>query len=266
MKTFSERYGYVKVDDALIREQINIPIRNAIYNCCLYLQNKVGRDTLNSFTWVYFLNNRNDTYNDFGHKCVFTFILVEKSWFRILDLIEFILEVLINNNEKDNSSLFSNDLNSEFERLNYAYRIVDGKVLEITNDEEIKSITKAIDNNKDNIKMHLLSALSLVSKKPNGDYRNSIKESISAVEAYCREITDENTLGPALNKLSKRDVIIPKVLLDAFTKLYGYTCCKETGIRHALMDEDGNYTPTYSEALFMLISCSAFINYLNQKI
>ena len=34
----------------------------------------------------------------------------------------------------------------------------------------------------------------LLSKRPNGDYRNSIKESISAVEATVREITMANTL------------------------------------------------------------------------
>lgn len=31
------------------------------------------------------------------------------------------------------------------------------------------------------------------------------------------------------------------------------------------MDDDGSYVPSNDEALFMLVSCSAFINYLNKK-
>ena len=37
------------------------------------------------------------------------------------------------------------------------------------------------------------------------------------------------------------------------------------GIRYALMDDIAEYVPGAEEALFMLVSCSAFINYLNSK-
>ena len=117
-----------------------------------------------------------------------------------------------------------------------------------------------------NIRTHLNKALELYAQRPVGDYRNSIKESISAVEAYCREITDENTLGDALKKLNSKGVLIPPMLKVAFEKLYAYTNQPDTGIRHALMDEDGTYTPALEEALFMLVSCSSFINYLNKKL
>ena len=49
-------------------------------------------------------------------------------------------------------------------------------------------------------------------------------------------------------------------------KLYAYTNQPDTGIRHALMDDDDTYTPASEEALFMLVSCSSFINYLNIKL
>ena len=51
----------------------------------------------------------------------------------------------------------------------------------------------------------------------------------------------------------------------AFDKLYAYTNQPDVGIRHALMDSSGTYVPKAEEALFMLVSCSAFINYLNKK-
>ena len=105
-----------------------------------------------------------------------------------------------------------------------------------------------------------------IKQRPTADYRNSIKESISAVEAFCREKTDENSLGKALNHLEANGIIIPKLLKVAFDKLYAYTNQPDTGIRHALMDSDGAYTPASEEALFMLVSCSAFLNYLCRKI
>ena len=48
--------------------------------------------------------------------------------------------------------------------------------------------------------------------------------------------------------------------------MYAYTNQPDTGIRHALMDPEGRYVPTKDEAYFMLISCSAFINYLRLKV
>ena len=59
---------------------------------------------------------------------------------------------------------------------------------------------------------------------------------------------------------------IPSVLRSAFEKLYGYTNDKKTGIRHSLMGEMGEYVPDADEALYMLIICSAFINYLKSKL
>ena len=50
-------------------------------------------------------------------------------------------------------------------------------------------------------------------------------------------------------------------MIEAFLSLYGYTS-DENGIRHGGID----FTNAPSEdAKYMLISCSAFINYLIQK-
>ena len=164
------------------------------------------------------------------------------------------------------ADIFVGELNRNFRRLNFAYRIVNKEIVEITSEEEIKTIETALSSSKDNIKIHLNNALELYSKRPDADYRNSIKESISAVEVFCREKTGEDTLGKALNTLESNGIVIHKLLKSAFDKLYAYTNQPDTGVRHALMDNDGNYVPQAEEALFMLVSCSAFINYLNKKI
>ena len=108
--------------------------------------------------------------------------------------------------------------------------------------------------------------MELYARRPVADYRNSIKESISAIEAFCREKTGTNTLGKALDQLKKNRITIPGQLKEAFEKLYAYTNQPDTGIRHALMDSDGTFAPGAEEALFMLVSCSSFLNYLNSKI
>lgn len=153
-------------------------------------------------------------------------------------------------------------MNHHFKRLNFAYRIVNKEIVEITSEEEIKEIETTLSTSKDNIKIHLNNALELYSKRPVADYRNSIKESISAVEAISRNITGENVLN--FKKMEEKGVFVPTVLRKAFECLYGYTNDKTTGIRHALMDDTN--APQAEEALFMLVSCSAFINYLNKKI
>lgn len=151
--------------------------------------------------------------------------------------------------------------NHEFKRLNFAYRIVENRIAEVTAEEEIAAIETALQNPSNGVREHLHTALELLSKRPECDYRNSIKESISAVEAIVRKITGANTLN--FVELEKKGVALPSVLKQAFDKLYGYTNEKSTGIRHALMD-DAN-APGADEAIFMLISCSAFVNYLTKK-
>ena len=105
-----------------------------------------------------------------------------------------------------------------------------------------------------------MKALSLISDRDHPDYSNSIKESITAVEVVCEIIIDKQaTLGDALTELEKQGVVIHPALKSAFSKLYGYTS-DAAGIRHA-GQLDGK-DATFDEAKYMLISCSAFVNYL----
>ncbi len=282
MKLFSERYNYTKVSDVIIREEITPEIQNAICSCYdrlpdlfqqLYIRHSNNYYIeLEKYLWIYFLNKREGDFSKGGrYHIVSTFFIEDPNnpWYKKLDLVELTIKYLYrltNNHSKSVFNEFVKQLNFEFERLNFAYRVVDQEIVEITSKEEISAIENAMQNATSNIKVHLRKALDLYAQRPQGDYRNSIKESISAVEAYCREITGENTLGQALNKLNSNGVVFPSTLKSAFEKLYAYTNQPNTGIRHALMDDEGSYTPASEEALFMLISCSAFINYLKIKI
>jgi len=108
---------------------------------------------------------------------------------------------------------------------------------------------------------HLATALRYLSDRESPDYRDSIKESISAVEAVVNAINgSKGTLGDALNKLDSK-IDTHKALRDAFSKLYGYTNDAE-GIRHALLEEPNL---DQDDAKFMLVACAGFVNYLVSK-
>ena len=94
------------------------------------------------------------------------------------------------------------------------------------------------------------------------DYRNSIKESISAVEAACRVLAGKPKaqLTDLLRKV-KDTVGLHPALEKAFVSMYGYTS-DEQGVRHSLLDESNL---TFEDAKFMLVSCAAFVNYLRAK-
>jgi len=81
-----------------------------------------------------------------------------------------------------------------------AYRFVGKYITQITSKEEISEIEEALRTPLKPVRIHLEKSLELLSDRKSPDYRNSIKESISAVEAVCKIITGDKkaTLGKCL--------------------------------------------------------------------
>ena len=84
-------------------------------------------------------------------------------------------------------------LNDCLEIENSAYRVINYQITPITSEQEIQSIEDALENTHPytGIQQHLNQALKLMSDRQKPDYRNSIKESISAVESICKIVTDD---------------------------------------------------------------------------
>lgn len=160
---------------------------------------------------------------------------------------------------------FQEICNKFLKREMSSYRFVDDVLVEINSKEEILEIETAIKsaNKFQSVKEHLKRSVELYADRKKPDYRNSIKESISAVESLSKIIigNDKSTLGQALKEIEKKHQI-PGSLKSAFSALYGYTS-DEGGIRHSLL-ESGVHVDI-EEARFMLIACSAFVNYLISK-
>lgn len=151
-------------------------------------------------------------------------------------------------------------INAFFEQECVGYRFVGDRIVKITDSVEIEEIESAIMCSFEGCRTHINNALNFLADRDTKDYKNCIKESISAVESVCSIITGKPkaTLGDALKLLeSKRG--LKGQLKSAFEKLYNYTNDKG-GIRHA----EGLFVSevTFEEAKFMLVCCSAFVNYL----
>lgn len=153
------------------------------------------------------------------------------------------------------------EINELFEREYVGYRFIESEITPISDDIEVDEIEKSLDIEFQGCKSHIKKALSFLSDRENPDYKNSIKESISAVESICQIITQNSkaTLGEALKKLENHGVKIHEAMRKSFSSLYGYTS-DEGGIRHC----EGMFRSdvSFEEAKYMLVSCCAFVNYL----
>ena len=273
---FSQRIGKTPVKTILQVDDIDRDLKNALWNALLekffYELQKCDYSSFgeNSVTvivheriWKDFFKRTIDTQPHNGYA---TFIrewfFNEAEWHGIYDFVEFVVQML--NNESRGQLKIT--LNKALEEEMSGYRIVGENIAKVTDDEEIKAIEEALVNTDKwkPVTTHLKTALEFFTDRKNPNYRNSVKESISSVESSCRIIlnNDKATLGDALSVLEKNHGL-PHVLKRAFSTLYGYTS-DEGGIRHALTESD--VLPDFDDAKFMLVSCSAFTNYLKTKI
>jgi hypothetical protein len=185
------------------------------------------------------------------------------SWNETYDLIEILLDALdgIRGRERFQEGHAEAWLNIYLEREMSGYRSVNRQLVPITSSIEIFEIEQASRPKMgfEGVAAHIDSALSLLGKKPEPDYRNSIKESISAVEAAAILVTGDKKadLDKALATLEQKGAL-HGALKSGVSKLYGYTS-DEDGIRHAILTESN---VGFAEAQFMLVACSAFCNFL----
>ena len=196
-------------------------------------------------------SNHDSSYNQLRNQ----FFTAE--WWEVFDLVEF----LISHIQRDFAPKLTDLLNNVLETENSAYRVVNGEITEITDEQEIQSIETAFESPSHGARKHFENALKLLSDRKDPDYPNSIKESISAVESACRTVSGnpKATLGDCLKAIQKDRPLHP-AFKEALNKLYGYTS-DEGGIRHSLSDAPAAQL-SYADAKFMLVTCTAFVNYL----
>lgn len=274
---FSQRYGFQPVKTVVQTESIDEDLRNGLWSVLkisywdtakmagsfhpgYYLSAEANRDLecLCKRLWFNFFKKPLDTLPDDWEKVrsLLRDVFFGLVWHQVYDFIEYVGQ---NHPDKQRNKNFRETCNRVLEQEVSGYRFVGEQIVRIVAEEEITAVEDALKVKISPVQEHLKRALELFADRKKPDYRNSIKESISAVEALVKIVikSEKGTLGDLLSVLEKRDELHP-ALKAAFIKLYGYTS-DANGIRHALLEED---RVTFHEAKFMLVACSAFTNYV----
>lgn len=265
---FSEKYGYKEPKEVLF-EDVSDSLRHRIWN--LFYQKEILEGENDALDLERVLGHQETIAEKIADKFGFLktaakrkleeFILYDAEWYEVYDFIEVNLSFLDGDEKEERIGQYNKILEQE----KSGYRIVLGEVTPITNDIEIETIEQAAVTQFNSVNQHISKALAFYADLKNPDYENSVKESISAVEAMCCVITGTSgkqaTLGNAIKKLEDKGIHIHGGMKQGFKDLYGYAS-DENGIRHGGIDFK-NVPP--EDAKFMLVSCSAFVNYLIEK-
>lgn len=282
--SFSERNGYIKVPNVMQTKGMSNDLRNDIFNVMVaYIvvtffdtDHYVRRGETDSLYSSLYSRAYSEKYKSF-FKSFYANILRQKiteipldnnrawtvfenyfdnaEWHEIYSLQEWFIKHFVT--EDKLYKKFAENLNGVLEKNLSGYRLINNLIVPITDENELAEIAEAMQIKQVGIQQQLKDALQQLRDK---NYRGSVKESISAVETFVRTKTGKTTLGAALSELEKFS--IPNSLKQGFDKIYGWTCGPD-GVRHAIMDNAQDVT--LAEAKFMLVACSAFLNYLTMK-
>jgi hypothetical protein len=276
MPLFSQRKGLKPVKSVFQIDSMDDELRNSLWNAFYiffwkpYNSPEITGTTratdkyeiLIRYLWIYYFKKPLNDVPIIAESAIDVFkrYFFDCKWHEVYDFIEFSQKAYP---DVQLSDRFRQYCNVVLEREISAYRFVDNVITQITNESEIAEIEKAIVTISplQLVNTHISRALELLSDRTAPDYRNSIKESISAVEGICKLITGDNkaTLGQALTKIEDKKIVeLHTSLKEGFKQLYGFTN-DAAGIRHAIKD---GTTVSFEDAKFMLVSCSAFVNYL----
>lgn len=274
---FSDRVGLTVPKNTIQKDTMDDALKNSLWNIFkIYIFAPADESTdYTSITYIDFksfyiilwcnffklpLNYKPSGFKDI-ESYIFDYWFSKATYLDIYNLIQFIVDTWIGSRKE-----LIKSLNFILKRELSAYKFIDGQLSPITTDEEASEIEQALDTARKSklvgVEVHLKTALVKFSDRKNPDYRNCITESVSAVESIAKIITGKPkaTLGDAL-KVIEDKVDIHGALKEGLNKMYGYTS-DEGGLRHAML----NLGKIDSEdARFMLVSCSAFINYLKVK-
>lgn len=277
MSSFSERIGAKPVNRVLQVDSMDAALRNGLWNALVrffwssflkdpgrLVSSSPSLGKLFPLLWVDYFKEPLDTFANFwpkDYKRVQSYFFAAQ-WNEVYDFVEFVAK---NHPSPPAVTQFVHYCNVILQREASAYRFIGNEIASITSEEEIAEIEQAVETPLTPVANHLKTALQLAADRESPDYRNSVKESISAVEAICALIVGGNeqvTLGKALNRIEgSKKIEIDTNLKAAFKSLYAFTSEAE-GIRHAMLNEPN---VRFEDAKFMLVSCSAFVNYLIAK-
>jgi hypothetical protein len=268
MTSFSERLCITQPKTIQINN-LDLELRNSLWNVCREYwfsrqETNLENDGMYDVSCKLYSNIHKLPIDDlpfFTHEFIKweLYFFQNAAWYIVLNLVEFLRNQFRNGSIEQQA--FETKINMVLEREKSAYRFIAGRLAPLTNEIEMQELESAARhaNRFAPVSEHVRTALELFSKKPQPDYRNSIKESISSVESAAKIVTgmQNATLGEAIKLIDQRHSL-HESFKKGILQLYGYTS-DEGGIRHSLTEVTNI---DEADARYMLVSCSAFANYL----
>jgi AbiJ N-terminal domain 4 len=271
---FSQRKGYSSLPKPLPKEGMTEELRNSLWNVLhtiiwtskyftTFGGDTTGIGAFSKTLWFHYFKKPVDNLPpqpDDKLSALREYFFACK-WYEVFDFLEFVLEYPFE--PPVNRDAIPIAINAILERELSPYRCINGTFTEITDKQESLMLEQAMTSDDfPSVTSHLNRALELLSDRKKPDFRNSIKESISAVESMAQIITKnpKATLGDALKIIQKAGKL-HGALKEGFSNLYGYTS-DEGGIRHAMLEEPNL---AIEDAKFFLLACTSFVNYLKSK-
>jgi Arc/MetJ-type ribon-helix-helix transcriptional regulator len=272
---FSERMGYKPVRLELQKDSMDSALRSSLWNALILTSLKQDREydrqRIKKFAATLYIEFFKWTMDRVPSSSYDVVNVLKKwffdaSWSEVYDFIEhcILIEMKSDNYGREKARELISFTNQFLITELSAYRVVAGQIVPLTNDSEIQSVNETVERRGKfaSASDHIQTAIRFYSDRTSPDYRNSVKESISAVESVVRLISgsDKSTLGDAL-KIVDKTHSLHSALKEGLLKIYGYTN-DESGIRHSMIEES---SVDRTDAYFMLISCSAFCNFLIER-
>ena len=196
-KRFSERQGFKHVSEVIQVDDISKDLRHSLWNVLsnnflleysddtrsFFYRKQI--DEFIKYLWMDFFKKPIDDLQSILFKSGQVNKLRELfdgfEWFEVYDF----LEVTLNYFE---SVTLVEEVNNILNREFSGFRFVGGVFTDITTEQEVKMLEEALTGKRfPAVASHLQRALTLMSDRKNPDYRNSIKESISAVESIAKD-------------------------------------------------------------------------------
>lgn len=279
MASFAERIGRREVRSIFQTDELDKDTRVELWNVANSVRSELNSwQTLSEslhnevvtaiWQWEFKKPADEKPYRDDDLWMMIKQFILDEPWFDALDLIERLVQYIDRyesewiewSNQPSIAASLADEYNKRFELYLVGYRFINLEITPIDSSQQSQAVSEAIEDAQTvrGARHHLSRAVELLADRQNPDYPNSIKESISAVEAVCVAITGKKTLGQALKKLEDAGLRIHPVLKEGWLKLYGWSS-DDDGIRHGGIEAPDADQPL---AKYMLVTCSSFVSHL----
>jgi hypothetical protein len=247
--TFEQAEGLAPLPKQLARTEVSQELRAVLWK---YIHGQIN-ETSEQGSYSYYLG---DPWNDILQE-VHVYrehrLIEQGSYADVYGWLQFVLRT-------HSSQEFAERIEQILKYCRSPYRIVDGVICPIGTDGDAATVERAFVDLKASgftgSREHLKSASAELSA---GNFSDSIRESVHAVESVVRVLEPSGDFSKALAKLEAK-AKIHGALVSGFKSIYGFSS-DEQGIRHPLLDK-GAPAVDEVDAIFMLGAGSAFISYL----